>query len=438
MFIKFLKLLLSKPFLTLRLAHPRRIKHALLSVMQNRGNLSQLYKRYQEIYSDSDSEQQHVHLMEQARFIPDKGDIFLFPIIDWSFRHQRPQHLALNLASLGYRVIYFSTTPLVNNSERSYCLVEQTAKGVFVCRLRADGSRIDDIHRDAMSAATRDAYQRALIELMSDLDVVSPVLLLNHPYWFPLAALFPEYTIGYDCMDHHAAFHDAVYEGIPDDEEKLIRNANFVVTSSDYLSDKISRIRANTIVRNGCDYDLFSQIPCWSPTDRRVAGYVGAIAEWFDIELVFEVSERLPHWQFVLVGSTVGCDVRAAKKRPNIEFVGEVTYDAVPGYIACFDVCMIPFKLTELTKATNPVKVYEYLAAGRAVVSTPLPEVVSLGDKVSIAGDAGSFASMLESSRRSMCESDLVDDWKGWAAQQDWLNRARHFEHAMVESMGED
>jgi len=430
---KFLRLIFSKPLLTLKLARPRRIRNAIIFLCKNKGNMAQLYKRYQGIYGTSDNTLIHDELVEAAKSLQSKKDLFILPIIDWGFRHQRPQQLALSLGKLGYRVFYFSTTPLMGAGMQKYQFVKQPFENVFVCKLNAATTQIDDIHQNEMTNVIRDSYQIALNVLMTELEIDSPVLVLNHPYWFPLAKLSPHFLLGYDCMDHHAAFHEAEFEGILDNEKELIINADFVVTSSSYLSNKVSQVRENQIVRNGCEYEFFSNVAQWRSSKKTIAGYVGAIAEWFDIDLLIAVAEKLPHWEFQLVGSTAGCDIREAMKLPNIIFIGEVEYGNLLGYMDQFDVCMIPFKLTELTKATNPVKVYEYLAAGRAVVSSPLPEVLLLKEKVFIASDAASFANQLQFALASMKDSQLLSNWKRWASEQDWLIRAKQFDKIILE-----
>jgi hypothetical protein len=161
-----------------------------------------------------------------------------------------------------------------------------------------------------------------------------------------------------------------------------------------------------------------------------VAGYIGAIAKWFDINLLIEVAQKLPGWMFVLVGTTAGCATWNAKRIPNIKIVGEVPYTDVPAQLERFDVCMIPFRITELTKATNPVKVYEYLASGRPVVSTPIPEVKVLGGRVKIASTANDFATKLQESLE--VSRSVSEGWRRWAAAQDWSYRAAAFEEAML------
>jgi len=229
-------------------------------------------------------------------------------------------------------------------------------------------------------------------------------------------------------MDHHIAFFEDMQTSIPSREEQLIRESNFVVTSSAYLNKKVGSIRDNTLIRNGCEAAVFSSVPerC-EARFQPVAGYIGAIAEWFDTELFIRVAKDLPDWRFVLVGSSVGCNVGEIKALPNVEMVGEVEYSLLPSYLARFDVCIIPFKITELTKATNPVKVYEYLCAGRPVVSTPLPELLLLEELVLIGDDPMSFADQLEKAFKMSKDKQITNHFRAWAQDQDWSVRALQF-----------
>src|SRR6185369_151204 len=144
-------------------------------------------------------------------------------------------------------------------------------------------------------------------------------------------------------------------------------------------------------IRNGCEVEHFASVPPGRELQRDgrpVIGYFGAISEWFDIALVVALARARPGWRFVLVGSTFGCDTREARRLPNIEMKGEVPYAELPGWVHGFDVCIIPFVLNELTSCTNPVKVYEYLSAGKPVVATRLPELVAIADQVYLADGA--------------------------------------------------
>jgi glycosyltransferase involved in cell wall biosynthesis len=117
---------------------------------------------------------------------------------------------------------------------------------------------------------------------------------------------------------------------------------------------------------------------------RPVLGYFGLISEYVDLELIAAVARRRPEWSFVFVGSA-RCDARALDGLDNVHLLGGKPYEELPRYCRAFDVGLIPFRMNQLTRAVNPIKLREYLAAGLPVVSTPLPEVLCYNPAVQTA-----------------------------------------------------
>src|SRR5690606_16220493 len=95
-----------------------------------------------------------------------------------------------------------------------------------------------------------------------------------------------------------------------------------------------------------------------------------------DIVLIDELAALRPDWHLVLVGPVVKIDSDSLPRRPNIHYLGAKTYDELPHYLAGWDVALMPFALNEATRFISPTKTPEYLAGGRAVVSTPISDVV--------------------------------------------------------------
>ena len=98
--------------------------------------------------------------------------------------------------------------------------------------------------------------------------------------------------------------------------------------------------------------------------------------ERLDRDLLDAVAARAPGWQFVMVGPVAKINPKDLPSRPNIHYLGPKSYDDLPGYIAGWDVAMLPFARNEATRFISPTKTPEYLAAGRPVVSTSIPDVV--------------------------------------------------------------
>jgi glycosyltransferase involved in cell wall biosynthesis len=196
---------------------------------------------------------------------------------------------------------------------------------------------------------------------------------------------FGEEKVVYYCVDDHAAFSGYDRQQVLRDEEELCRKADLVVTTSMALQEAKKGWNSNTIlVTHGVDYEHFSRavredLPC--PPDiagipHPRLGFFGLIRDWVDLDLLAEVARKRPDWHIVMIGdadSTV--DLAPYRALPNMHFLGRKPYADLPAYCKAFDVGLIPFKINELTKAVNPIKLREYLAAGLPVVSTPLPEV---------------------------------------------------------------
>ena len=132
--------------------------------------------------------------------------------------------------------------------------------------------------------------------------------------------------------------------------------------------------------------------------EHPTVGFYGAIAEWFDADLVADLAELRPDWKFELIGSTFTGDVSRLEKLPNVALLGEKPYAELPRLVAGWDCFIIPFKRIPLTEATNPVKAYEMLATGKPVVAVDLPELrpMARDGLLSLADDAARFAQAIE------------------------------------------
>ena len=344
-------------------------------------------------------------LFESFHRSPGCFDVLVFPVIDWHYRFQRPQQLARQLALKGHRVFYLTTTFEAADAP-GFNVLESPAANVALVRLAVPGSH-PNIYQDILTDAQRDLLSDAASRLVERLRLQNPIAIVDLPFWRPLAETIPGCLVVYDCMDFHAGF-STNSPGMIEEETRLLERADLVVTTSAPLSEIVGETVPNLLIRNAGEIDYFSESPEISAyrSTRPVAGYLGAIADWFDIELVMASALRFPEWDFILVGGTDHCDIREAQKLLNVTFVGEVPYDDAAAWVHSFDVAMIPFRLTELTRCTNPVKVYEYLAAGKPVVATALPEVQLMSEVVHVADSHEAFMDLLETAMGESQDND--------------------------------
>jgi len=354
-------------------------------------------------------------------------DVIIFSIIDWDFRTQRPQHLAANFAKMGCRVTYVSVhlQPL-EQGQAGFFVRGKPTHGVYEVVLRCTTPV------PSMYAGLTDAEQvlelcAGVDNMISILEIKSPTVILQYPTWLPIANSIAGATIVFDCLDHLAGFSTASPEVIGL-EHDLVQSADVVVTSSQYLHDFVNLTRPTTIVRNAAEIEFFGAPPLENIDygKKPVIGYYGAIAEWFDMDLVYHTAKNKPNWNFVLIGSTDGADITKISKLKNVILTGEIPYKNIPAHLYSFDCCLIPFKLTELIKATNPVKLYEYFAAGKPVVATDIPELRLIpSDLVSLAKTKNDFISAIEHALSENKNKKLQR--KLWTLEHSWMIRSRDF-----------
>ena len=303
-------------------------------------------------------------------------DVFCFPVIDWEFRYQRPQQMMSQFALHGHRGYYLRTT---FHRSGPAALVEPIRENVF--GLHLPGPTELSIYKKPMADSHLEILLRVFEKLRHAEKIREAVLLVQLPFWAPLAFALKRrwgWKVIYDCMDDHGGFSNNE-SGMLDFENALITSSDLVVATARLLYEKVSPLARRSMLNpNAADFDHFAYSRngnMLGDLARPIVGYFGAISEWFDVELVHHAATARPQWQFVLIGDTYGADVSPLQELSNVHLLGELPYEILPGYLDAFDVATIPFKLSPLTRATNPVKFYEYLSAAKPVVAVELPEL---------------------------------------------------------------
>jgi len=352
------------------------------------------------------------------------ADYIIWGVIDWHFRHQRPQQLALALINTGRRVFYISER-LVDDERSGFdmeCL--NVKRNLFQIKLYAKGA--PQIYSSAPTIETVSQLRMSIGWLLEWANTGQLISLIQHPFWYDIATVLPNSRVIYDCMDHHEGFGTTRAE-VLSLETVLLQNADLTITTSAWLDQFVSPYaKRRALIRNAGDFDHFGRRPAVTYSDsegRSIIGYYGAIAEWFDQDLIKAVALRFPACCILLIGAdTVNAQSNLALL-PNIKFIGEVPYEALPHYLYSFDVCLIPFKVIPLTLATNPVKVYEYLSAGKPVVSVDLPEMKQFGELVRITINTEEFLTAVENSLDEQEPNLAVKCRQVFAKEQTWMHR---------------
>lgn len=253
------------------------------------------------------------------------------------------------------------------------------------------------------------------------------VLWISYPGNVSKIGNYDEDIIVYDVLDY------------PDDDfatwkpyvQELLEKCQIVLTVSKPLFNHFKELHPNVhLVRNAVDYNFFANVTADEASMdikqicKPIVGFYGALAPWVDWQLIEELAVRNPSVSFVLIGPTIAMKTESLPKRPNIFFLGHKPYEQLPKYAVHFDVCMFPFKKTRMTSYVNPVKIYEYLALGKPVVATDLPEILELSPHIYAAGNREEFHGYLVGCLNNY-DNNSVESRKKFALENTWAERVK-------------
>lgn len=368
---------------------------------------------------------------------PRRPDVVCFSIIDWDFRYQRPQQIMSAFAASGHRVFYISTNKF-HFSRRRQVSSKEIKENVFEVSLAA--RRAPDLYGEVIDRSNRDTLLGSLAEMRRVHSINEAIGYVMIPSWGRVALEAKDrwgWRILYDCMDEWENF-PGIKPVLLAMESELVGRCDLLVVTAQKLHEKWRDYgRPTVLARNAVDYDFY-RARC-APNDRLsrinhpVIGYYGAIADWLDLELVAHAAARRPEYTFVLLGGVFDVDVSALEALPNVMLMGQQPYERMPEYLYHFDACMIPFKINPITEATDPVKVYEYLSAGKPVVSTLLPELLPYRDYIYLARDADDFLEKLDLALSERGE-EIIARRIAFAKENTWEERRRRISAALSEA----
>ncbi|RYZ12321.1 MAG: glycosyltransferase family 1 protein [Comamonadaceae bacterium] len=327
--------------------------------------------------------------------------LIVFSHLRWDFVYQRPQQLLSRLAA--DMPVIFVEEPFTN-AARATLERLVPCEGVEVLRPHLPGAApgFHDEHLPQLQAMLADHLREQGID--------------DYWLWFytpmaaPLADGLRPRGIVYDCMDELSAFRHAPPQLLAR-EQHLFDIADLVFTGGESLYQaKRTRHAHVHCFPSSVDAAHYAQgapdgrdHPAQADIPHPRLGWCGVIDERVDLDLIAALADAHDEWQVVMVGPVVKIDPATLPQRPNIHWLGQRSYQELPGLMAGWDVCLLPFALNESTRFISPTKTLEYLAAGRPVVSTPIRDVVGpYTGVVAIAEDAPSFV--------AACEAALAAD----------------------------
>lgn len=357
----------------------------------------------------------------------DRTMVFFAPI-DWDYRVQRPQQLAIQFQQMGFHVIYFNPT-IQTGWKQITPISVKVVNGIQVCTLHSNLFIKDCyIGIEGFPSKLSTLMAKNIEDFISRHTSNSVILLIQQPSWWPLVERLQGNQIVFDCMDLHIGF-ESIDSKTMQLESILDKSADsIIVTSSNLLRSKENILNKPVVlIKNGVDNSTFYYKNSVQNSNTITVGYFGAIAEWFDVDLMEYLLIMNSQVKFEIIGLVSNPAIFARlNKFPNISFKGEVPNTEVPNLVRHWKAGLIPFIVSDLIKATNPVKVYEYAAIGIPTVSTAIPEVELIALETE-----GVFASLTyEDFNQNLGQAVLGEkfetmDLVAWAKKNDWSTRAK-------------
>jgi glycosyltransferase involved in cell wall biosynthesis len=210
-----------------------------------------------------------------------------------------------------------------------------------------------------------------------------PITWFVAPHMSSVVGRLKEQLSVYYCIDDHSSLPGVNREVVRAMDDELARRADLVFVSAETLLERRLPLNENTHYSpHGVDFDHFARaqdVRTEVPADvagltRPVVGFFGLIEKWIDLELIDYLAERRPEWDFLMIGR-LAVPEESLPRRANIHWVGKRPYEDLPAYGKRFDAAIIPFRQTEVIWHANPIKLREYLAMGKPIVSISTPEI---------------------------------------------------------------
>lgn len=337
-------------------------------------------------------------------------DIIFISSIEWDFLWQVHQEIAFQFAAAGNRVLYIENigvrAPALADTGRVANRLKRWAGSVFSRGIREVSPNIfvssplvaPPFQTGSSRFVNRHLLLPAVARTARKLNIKDPFLWTYLPTDTAIDLIHllatPSSLVAYYCGADFSRLTSNP-QALRRTEDELLRLADFVFAT---CSDLFDRCQINTprvymvpAVINLDRFQLENPSGCTETSvqnyakasfnwPRPIIGYVGGLHRFVDYALLTSVARARPNWSFVFVGARTA-KVDGFADLPNVHLIGQRPHSELAQYIREFDVCLVPYLKTEGTRTVVPMKINEYLAMGKPIISTDLPTVRDFNDR---------------------------------------------------------
>lgn len=351
----------------------------------------------------------------------DPDGAVLFSSVPWKYLRIAPQQTALALSRMGLKVLFVERPTSVSglaiepgktlaDFRRTLKNAEEVSAGLYILNpCLATPFWMKNIFS---VRATTLMIGRAARKAQRKIGLRNPAAWHYLPQGVFLKARFGESRFVYEVIDEHSAFPGVNVRMFRHLDRQAVKAADIVFAISENLHRNRITSNPNThLCPIGCEADFFQSVAkgekvpdVLNSMPRPIVGYAGNINERMDFSVCEEIAGKMPDVCFAYIGPVGRPELtRKLRTYPNVYMIGPVEYERLPEYLCNMDVLILPYAMSRFNDNIFPNKIFEYVATGAPVVSTPVPSIRYLGEKriVAIADRAPAFIAALRAALES-------------------------------------